>query len=171
MGQNASIFAHLLLLSPSTGAGSRAGGSGERDRQTAAAYPQQDGHVRHCLGGQVLLPIRPCHQSCPGLPLCSAPPGARHPTAGPRGALGSHRWHFKGHAGQAQCDGRALWLVPGLCAVQCGGVLLALPTECTCPLCTLEPLIAAPLPEEAYTLFSKRTWTGGAATHVCPANT
>lgn len=161
MGQNTSIFAHLLLLSPSTGAGSRAGGSGERDRQTATAYPQQDGHVCHRLSGQVLLPIGPCHQSCPGLPLCSAPPGACHPTAGPRGALGSRRWHFKGHAGQAQRDGCALWLVPGLRAVQRGGVLLALPAERACPLCTLEPLMAAPLPKErAYTLFSKCTWRG-----------
>lgn len=133
----------FLLLSPSFVAGSSPGGGGERACEEKAPHSQQDGHVCHRFCGQILLPIRPCYQSCYGVQIRSAPSGVGHPSAGTGGTVGCHRRHLQSHAGQAQRDRCGLWVNHGLHAVQCGGVFLAVTPQCPCSLCTVESLRAA----------------------------
>lgn len=89
----------------------------------AAAPPgtQPHGHVCHLLRGHVLLPIGPRHPRRHVRPLPAQPPGAGRPAQGPGAAVGGHRGAEPRAAGPAQRDGRDVWLLDGLLAVQPGG--------------------------------------------------
>lgn len=94
-----------------------------RQGSGAAAPPgaQPHGHVRHLLRGRLLLPLGPRHPRRHVRPLPAQPPGAGCPTQGAGAAVGGHRGAEPRAAGPPQCDGRDVWLLDGLLAVQPGG--------------------------------------------------
>lgn len=118
-----------------------AGGPAQGAGPQAPPGPQSDGHVCHPLGGQVLIPLGPCHQGRLGVAVHLEPPGAGHSTKGAGGTVGLHLGPLQGHAGAAQCHRRGIWLFSGLHAVQHCGLLLAVTTQCSSPLCTVEPTV------------------------------
>lgn len=106
--------------------GPAAGGLDQRAGPQAPPGPQPDGHVCHSLGGQVLLPVGPCHKGRPDVEVHPEPPGTGHSTEGAGGSVGLRLGPLQGHAGAAQCHRRGFWLFSGLHAVQHRGLLLAL---------------------------------------------
>lgn len=94
-------------------------------RQGCGAAPparaQPHGHVRHLLRGRLLLPLWPLHPRRHVRPLPAQPPGAGRPAQGAGAAVGGHRGAEPRAAGPAQRDGRDVWFLDGLLAVQPGG--------------------------------------------------
>lgn len=118
--------------------GPAGGGLDQGAGPQAPTGPQSDGHVCHSLGGQVLLPLGPCHKGLSGVPVHPEAPGTGHSTEGASGTVGLHLGSLQGHAGEAQCHRCGFWLFSGLYAVQHRGLLLALTPQCSDSLYTVE---------------------------------
>nr|XP_023650441.1 phospholipid phosphatase 6 isoform X1 [Paramormyrops kingsleyae] len=120
-----------LLLLRVAHPGPGPGCCGEGHRAPAAALPQPDGHVRHLLGGPLLVPVGPRHTGRPVCPLPAGAPCASSAAASACAALGRHRGPLPRAAGAPQRHGRGLRLRDGLLPVQPGGGAVGLAGRAT----------------------------------------